>query len=305
MRRTRPFSEMAGSGLRWATSVARSLAFDVRHVLVGFAWTATRSVRDSSFANERKTLEAIVEPLDVAEGWVVDIAAGDGYTQSSTVGFFSRTNWSGLAVEMDSRKFRRLAYLFSLFSGVQLAQCRVTPHTVCALLKAHEVPQDFDVLNLDIDSYDLEVLVAMLRGGYRPKVISMEINEKIPPGIDFSVSYRPDHQWQGDHFFGCSLDAAYGAISPMGYSLVAVEYNNAFFVSDAGMSAAYPQIPVHSALKIGYWDRKDRIRLFPWNSDVDHWWEMEVEEAMFEINHYFSSHEGQFVLRRSNSSTEA
>ena len=47
-----------------------------------------------------------------------------------------------------------------------------------------------DFLNLDIDSYDLEVMKKILEKNFRPKVISMEINEKIPPPIYFAAKFN-------------------------------------------------------------------------------------------------------------------
>ena len=44
-------------------------------------------------------------------------------------------------------------------------------------------------LNIDIDSYDLEVLVTILENSYKPDIVSIEINEKIPPPIYFKVTY--------------------------------------------------------------------------------------------------------------------
>lgn len=64
-----------------------------------------------------------------------------------------------------------------------------------------------DYLKIDIDSYDCDVLAAILSAGYRPKVIQMETGT-MPPPIRFAAHYhevyaRPHAQiYQA---FGCSL----------------------------------------------------------------------------------------------------
>jgi len=103
------------------------------------------------------------------------------------------------------------------------------------------VPKQIAYLNMGIDSYDLSVLRNFIDGKIRPLVISMEINEKFPPNIDFEVLYSEEHYWQGDHFFGCSLTAAFSAMSLRNYSLVNFHFNNAIFI-DARQTSAVPAI---------------------------------------------------------------
>jgi hypothetical protein len=147
---------------------------------LGRHWKSAQA-GDHSHAGEGAEIRAVLDGLGVRGGYVVDIAASDGVNQSSTVALFRDPAWSGLAVEMDPEKFAKLAFAYASFSGVQLAKCRVTPRSVTSLLEAHEVPRDFTFLNLDIDSYDLFVIDEMLKGGFRPRVVSMEVNEKVPP----------------------------------------------------------------------------------------------------------------------------
>jgi len=138
---------------------------------------------DRSNAGERQALESLVSRLVPGPGYVIDIAASDGLSQSCTAGLFSSLGWRGLAVEMDPIKFSSLASTYSLIAGASLARTRITPSNASAVLQAFEVPANFSVLNLDIDSYDLRVLEKLLVSKYRPAIITMEINEKIPQGF--------------------------------------------------------------------------------------------------------------------------
>ncbi len=250
---------------------------------------------DGSFAGEYLYLQELTAKLDLKIGSVIDIAASDGYTQSSTLGFY-RSGWSGLAIEMDPEKFSKLSYLYAQFPDVKLAKNRVTPSNIASMLEAFEIPHNFTILNLDIDSYDLGVIQAMLNHGYFPEIISMEINEKIPPGIYFSVNFSEEHFWQGDHFYGCSIDAAALIVKPFGYSLVSVQYNNAFFARNSVVNSRFKDLTPREAWESGYKDQTDRKLLFHFNSDVESWIESTPEQAVKMIDKFFQKYKGLYTL---------
>lgn len=252
---------------------------------------------DKSGAGERVELEYLVSQVVPGPGYVVDIAASDGLSQSSTVGLFSAQGWKGLAIEMDPSKFSSLALSYSRMTGTSLARMRITPMNIVSTLQAFEVAPDFTVLNLDIDSYDLRVLESLLKGGFYPGIITMEINEKIPPGVFFTVEFDDEHYWQGDHFYGCSLDAACEIVQPFGYSLHKLQYNNAFFVrsdlSNEGVGDLAPDL----AFELGYKKAVNRSSLFPYNSDVDHWLDLEPTDAVKAVTRFFNGYSGKFSIR--------
>ena len=85
-----------------------------------------------------------------------------------------------------------MQYIYKNFPNTHLSKRKVTPLNILDLLSEFDVPQNFDILNLDIDSYELFVISNLLQS-FRPKIISMEINEKIPPPIYFTVNYDENH----------------------------------------------------------------------------------------------------------------
>lgn len=262
--------------------------------LLVLKWRAA-AVADTSFCGEFASIEKLLSRIGITQGYVVDIAAGDGVTLSSTLPLFRR-GWAGLAVEIDPQKFALLASIYARFDAARLARAKVTPRNVAALLKANQVPLTFDVLNLDIDSYDLAVIEAMLVAGYRPKVISMEINEKIPPPIFFTVAYDDDHVWHLDHFYGCSLTAACTVLRANAYVLESVEFNNAMFVARE-CAQEIEDVEEEAAYKAGYAERTDRKALFPWNTDMEMLQTMEPVDAVAAIRRKFSAYDGKFILK--------
>jgi hypothetical protein len=252
---------------------------------------------DSSFAGEAEQIERQLRLLGIHAGSIVDIAASDGVTLSCTLQYFRRPEWGGLAVELDSSKFAKLAYVYDEFEGVNLARCKVTPLNVVELLRSNSIPIDFELLNLDIDSYDLFVLKAILEGGYRPRLISMEINEKIPPPLFFTVRFDESHGWSGDHFYGCSIVAAAETMANHGYVLALLEYNNAIFVEEScARSARIESQTAEDAYNKGYRTRVERKTLFPWNADVDVALDMDPPKAEAFFSQKFQKYDGLFEL---------
>jgi hypothetical protein len=243
----------------------------------------------------------LTQTLGLKKGYVVDIAASDGVDQSCSLGFFKDPNWNGLAIEMEPLKFSRLAFLHINFPNSKLARGRVTPLNISALLQGFDVPPEFDILNLDIDSYDLEVLDAMLTFGFKPKIISMEINEKIPPPLYFNVHFHPDHVWQRDPFYGCSLTAAAQVVRTHGYILESVQYNNAVFVRADLAKGKLEDQNVEAAYDAGYRNRPDRARLFPWNEHFDPLLDCPTELAIDFITTYFTKYAGKYTLHATSS----
>jgi hypothetical protein len=259
---------------------------------------ASATAGDHSHCGELAKIYSLLSQLGLHWGFAVDIAAADGVTGSCTLGLFRDRKWRGLAVELDAKKFASLAWAYNEFPWVNLAKCKVAPSNIVDLLHAHDVPADFEFLNLDIDSYDLFLMKALLEGGFRPRLISMEINEKIPPPVYFTVCYDETHVWQEDHFFGCSLAAASEVVKPYGYALTCLEYNNAMFVDiDLANAKHIPDQEVGAAYAAGYRDRPNRTELFPWNRNVDEALTLTAPEALAFFERFFATYAGKFEIR--------
>jgi hypothetical protein len=250
---------------------------------------------DTSYAGEFGIIAKLLENKDWANLTIVDIAASDGVTQSPVLQFI-KAGASGLAVEVDGDKFAALAYLYRKFPKMSLHKTRISPQNVTSILEHSGIKRDLDVMNIDIDSFDLDLVVAILQSEYRPQIISIEINEKIPPPIYFNVLYSDNHSWDGTHFYGCSLTAATSKIEKFGYKLVELEFNNAIFVRSDKIATPLSMKSPSSVWLEGYRNRPETKKLFGHNSDVEHWLDMSPEPLVHIIRDYFSEHNGKFDL---------
>jgi hypothetical protein len=131
--------------------------------------------------------------------------------------------------------------------GVQLL-----PSSIAALFREHEVPQHFTLLKVDIDSWDCALIERLHAGGFRPRLIFMEVNICFPPPLRFSIPSNitaeaaAEHEpalWRNNHiFYGCSLASAADLLLPLGYVLVEMDGFDALWVEQES-AAAFGALP--------------------------------------------------------------
>jgi hypothetical protein len=245
-----------------------------------------------SHLNEEDTIKKYLNSLKTENKYCVDIAASDGITMSNTL-FLFRKGWSGLAVEVDSKMFSELSFLYKDFSNVNLIKTKVVPENVVSILKAADCPRNFAFLNFDIDSYDYFVLEKIL-GEFRPSLMCVEINEKIPPPIEFTVKYDPSHVWQTDHFFGQSISKCSKLCKMFNYEIVELYYNNLFLIPKE--KNKFPALSPEKAYETGYKEKPDRKEKFPWNLDMEELLTMPKDKGMKFLEKKFKNYAGKFIL---------
>jgi hypothetical protein len=256
---------------------------------------ARQRLRQSGFSNfdEERMLERFIAELLPAEQAhvAVDIGAGDGVRGSNTYALF-RQGWGGIGVEGDERRARRLARAYKNLNGVEAVHALATPLNVVSLLKANNIPREFGVLSLDIDSYDYWVLEAILKS-FRPRIVVTEINEKIPPPVKFVVKYDPNFKLQ-HHFFGYSIACLEDLCERYDYALIALEYNNAFLAARE-LRGVRP-LDAATAYRTGYLERADRRARFPKNFDMEALHSLKPAESIAFLERFFARHKGKYEL---------
>jgi len=98
------------------------------------------------------------------------------------------------------------------------------------LLKQTEIPSDFDILSIDIDTFDLDIWESLIN--YQPKVVVIEINSGIMPGI----LSRHNNLYDGNSFSSTLLVAA-----KKGYTLVCHTGNCIFVRNDLTPKMKFPE----------------------------------------------------------------
>jgi len=177
--------------------------------------------------------------------------------------------------------------------NVRICNTKITPCNLLSFLQGYDVPKEFGVLSLDIDSYDYFVLETLLTK-YRPTVLMVEINEKIPPPLSFTVTYDETWGWDGSHFYGMSISQAEKLAHAHNYALVHLEYNNLFLV--AGEHHFLESLSATEAYNKGYLSKADRKEKYPWNQDMEELLTLPPQEGMEFLHERFACYKGKYLL---------
>jgi hypothetical protein len=118
--------------------------------------------------------------------WVVEFGAWDGRHLSNTFSLVESKNFSAVYIEGDSKKFSDLELTAFSFPKIKPICTMISDdfsdlNSLDNTLSQTEIPSDFDVLSIDVDSIDLDIWESL--ENYRPKVVVIEINSGIMPGI--------------------------------------------------------------------------------------------------------------------------
>lgn len=167
---------------------------------------------------EDGVLEKIFQEVGTTSKYFVEFGTGDG-SECNTRYLREVKNWKGLL--LDYKYENQL---------INLHQCLITAENICEIFEKHQVPNEFDLLSVDIDGNDFYVLKAILEK-YRPRVIIAEYNSWFEIQ-DKIVPYHPYFKSDATNYWGVSITALYNLASKKGFSLVYAEDKgvNVFFV---------------------------------------------------------------------------
>lgn len=232
---------------------------------------------------------AIMRQIDTQETilpFFVDIGAQDGVLGSQTLGLAKR-GWAGVAYEADPQLYEGMRKRYAVLPDIKVRRELVVPELIANLLHRDGVPHEFGFLSLDIDSFDYEVLENIL-SNFRPRVICVEINEMIPPPVNFRVKYRPDVAWSGDRFQGFSIQAVKDLCNHHFYTIEDLHYNNLLLVSSDEKMPRVTDENIQRVYSEGYATRADRDQLFPWNSAYSWLIDARPEDVLAELRILFA-----------------
>ncbi|VHO00867.1 hypothetical protein [Candidatus Rhabdochlamydia sp. T3358] len=165
--------------------------------------------------------EALFDLIGSDSKFFVEFGVQDG-SECNTRYLREHLGWSGLMMDSDHQN-----------TAINLQQERITAENINSLFEKYQVPDELDLLSIDIDSNDFHIWHA-IDSRYRPKVVIIEYNATHLPHEDKVVVYDPNLCWDGYNYFGASILSLYKLARKKGYSLVYADNTgvNLFFIRD-------------------------------------------------------------------------
>jgi hypothetical protein len=173
----------------------------------------------------------IFNRIGTTNKFFVEFGAGSGVENNTA--FLLIKGWSGLWIESDRSRFKAIYQKFAFLMGRSLKAVNIFINTdnIESILQENDVPQEFDLLSVDVDGNDFWMWNAI--SWFKPRVVVIEYNSIFPPDIDWVIKYNQNFKRVGyTSFFGASLKALEKLGTRKGYTLVACDLRgiNAFFV---------------------------------------------------------------------------
>lgn len=171
----------------------------------------------------QKILEFI--PSNELNHWCCEFGAWDGQHCSNTFNLLTNHGWSGLLIEANQKKFQDLKTTYKKNERVKLVNKFINisgKNTLDDILQKVEIPQDFDLLSIDIDGNDYHIWASLKN--FHPKLVIIEFNPTIPNNIAFIQAPNPKTK------HGSSLLAINELARQKDYELICVNAENAFYI---------------------------------------------------------------------------
>lgn len=161
----------------------------------------------------------------------LEVGAGDGMENNTAYLLFQ--DWSGFWFDSDESNVQAIYKSFGQSirkNRLSVAREFFVGEGAAEILGKHQVPQEFDLLSLDVDRNTSWIWRSLAE--FRPRVVVIEYNASIPPQDEWEIEYRTNAIWDGSLYFGASLRTLEKIGKKLGYVLVGCELSgtNAFFV---------------------------------------------------------------------------
>lgn len=184
-----------------------------------------------SQSGEDGIIAEIMRRIGIQSHTFVEIGSGHGAENNTA--FLLLQGWSGCWIDGDESQIAVAQRRFRTpIDEGRLKSMRafVTAENIASLLNQLAVPEEIDVLSVDVDRNTYWLWAALPH--LRARVVIVEYNATFPPDVDWKVHYAPDRQWNWTTYYGASLKAFENLGRTLGYSLVGCTLDgvNAFFV---------------------------------------------------------------------------
>jgi hypothetical protein len=215
------------------TLTHRPLAAHAPHMMFDATLAWARGLRRyerlmGSQQGEAGLIDEIFRYIGVTNRYFVDFGTACAWSnQAHLVRYYG---WDGLG--MEGRDCSDPAHKQEL----------VDADNIMALFTKYNVPFEFDLLNIDIDSNDFWVWQQIDEAKFKARVVVIEVSWAAEPTLALSIKYNPGQRWSGNQYMGATVGAMKILGEKKGYSLIACDRHqiNCIFVHDSVLGFHLP-----------------------------------------------------------------
>ena len=182
---------------------------------------------------EDGVIETLLKYIPSKHDFLVEFGAHDGVNMSNSRYLIKDRNWSAYLIEADKRFYSALENVYHGHPRVKLQQTFITPENINDLFNHASVPEDFELMSVDIDSIDYLVWEALTQ--FTPKIVIVEYNSSVRPDTEYIVERSDAFRLGATAKEGASLLAYENLAKRKGYQLIYTELSgsNAFFIHES------------------------------------------------------------------------
>lgn len=244
-------------------------------------WYDYTGLDASTFTNNDRniSLSKLIKliPSSISNRIAINVGARDGVDHDPVYELYQH-GYTGILFEGDSKmlpilrdNMKKVNDSGKIFIIEEFARV----HKMSSIMKFYNIPKEFDVLKVDIDSYDYAILRSILVSGYLPRIVLVEMNVDIPPPIQWYLDetvhskYEQKYGWFGS--YGGSPDAFYELMATYNYRLIDMSIydefvdpecarceHNLWFIKNDIAKSSVPAMKWIDMTAL-YWHRQDAI----------------------------------------------